>query len=395
MDHEDDEIDVAMQSCPTEDNTTEQPQASMSLADQLERCGKWLNSIPRDDVLALRETPEYIEFLKAFDRLGDAHRRVISMNGSSMSMDMSVHPGGHHFHHLPRHRHLGVPDAVPPFPVNSLQQITDDVLLRILEFLESQSLIRMSLTCSRFRQLAYLSASQRTYEVANARQLNSVMQLLRAKEQIDGLGFGMQDSHVRVPILLLSRRVLVTNAGDPEVNGIYFCTGSNGNGFVFTKPRTPECRVKRSYDMFAGPPSPLPASTIPFPREAPTGAGDRAGAAMVGGQLPVDQSPSSRLESEVAQPGQLLRCIIAKRFSNETILWYLSKEIETPTPTGMQVTQEFSFWSKLMVIGDASPDICRYPSQSSILARHDEGWQALGRTRGTRPPTVELLDENE
>ena len=56
------------------------------------------------------------------------------------------------------------------------------------------------------------------------------------------------------------------------------------------------------------------------------------------------------------------------------------------------VTQVFSFWAKLMVIGDASPDLCRYPSQTSILSRHGEGWQSLTATRTLAPPTVELLD---
>jgi hypothetical protein len=69
----------------------------------------------------------------------------------------------------------------------------------------------------------------------------------------------------------------------------------------------------------------------------------------------------------------------------KTILWYLSKEVEATETrdgvTAVEVTQVFSFWAKLMVIGDASPDTCRYPSQSSILARHNEGWQALSTTR--------------
>jgi hypothetical protein len=55
-------------------------------------------------------------------------------------------------------------------------------------------------------------------------------------------------------------------------------------------------------------------------------------------------------------------------------------------------TQLFSFWAKLMVIGDASPDICRYPSQSSILSYHNEGWMNLATNRTMQPPTVELLD---
>jgi hypothetical protein len=76
----------------------------------------------------------------------------------------------------------------------------------------------------------------------------------------------------------------------------------------------------------------------------------------------------------------------------KTILWYLSKEVETSENGDGEVTQVFAYWSKLMVIGDASPDICRYPSQTSILSRHNEGWQSLSTTRNTRPPTIELLD---
>ena len=94
----------------------------------------------------------------------------------------------------------------------------------------------------------------------------------------------------------------------------------------------------------------------------------------------------------------------------QTILWYMSKEVETTeeqddgpglaaanTNGGggggvIKVQEVFSFWARLMVTGDATPDICRYPSQSSILARHDEGWLSLSPTRSTRPPTLELLD---
>ena len=37
----------------------------------LEDCGRWLMAIPRDDVVALQQTPEYGEFLSAFGRLGE------------------------------------------------------------------------------------------------------------------------------------------------------------------------------------------------------------------------------------------------------------------------------------------------------------------------------------
>mmetsp|Transcript_2337 Transcript_2337/g.3436 ORF Transcript_2337/g.3436 Transcript_2337/m.3436 type:complete len:143 (-) Transcript_2337:280-708(-) len=88
---------------------------------------------------------------------------------------------------------------------------------------------------------------------------------------------------------------------------------------------------------------------------------------------------------------RLLRCVIAKRFSNETILWYMSKEIEDET--SHQISQDFSFWAKLLVTGDATPDVCQYPSQSSILSRNGEpAWQPLTSTADVMPPIVDLLD---
>ena len=101
---------------------------------------------------------------------------------------------------------------------------------------------------------------------------------------------------------------------------------------------------------------------------------------------------------------------------NKTILWYMSKEdsfenSSTSTSTNntnihhnnhiqhnnnnyeSEVSQTFSFWAKLMVIGEATPDICRYPSQTSILARNGQSaWQSLPNTISINPPVVELLD---
>ncbi len=73
----------------------------------------------------------------------------------------------------------------------------------------------------------------------------------------------------------------------------------------------------------------------------------------------------------------------------------MSKELERENEiTGrVEVSQQFDFWAKLMVTGDASPDICRYPSQTSILSRNgDPAWQALSNNPHLHPPTVELLD---
>jgi hypothetical protein len=148
---------------------------------------------------------------------------------------------------------------------NLLQQFVraDDVLLRIFEFLESRSLIQTMFACSRFKQIAEQSATQRTSRLALERQLNNVMQLLRVQEQMEGVNWLDEtgnsagdrtdarrdittDCHVRAPILLLGRCIVVTCTGDPEFNGVYHCTDCNANGFVFTKPRYPIQRLSRS-----------------------------------------------------------------------------------------------------------------------------------------------------
>jgi hypothetical protein len=146
----------------------------------------------------------------------------------------------------------------------------DDILLRVFEFLECQSLVASTRTCSRFRELADRSAARRVQHIAKERQLSNNMMLLRAKEQMEGVAIDTV-CHVSVPTLLLSRRVRVSNSGDPEFNGIFYCTGSSGNGYVFSKPRQPLQRVEHQ----------------------------------------------DKLSSEAAEPGKLLRCIIEKRFSSE------------------------------------------------------------------------------
>jgi len=299
--------------------------------DQLERCGKWLSSVPRDDITVLRHTDEFKEFLKAFERLGQAHIRVVLNNQTANAMDTEEIPPTQ----IPPTRALsfdtdnsvkqnaklsnvgkmasdseknktttqsdvsnesnsqrdashavevdienlrgddeaeskddqphgiivnwrqeqGQPGQVAVDPYrrngkfigkiptnyanNNFLRFTDDVLLRIFEFLRSHCLIQTSITCSRFHQLARRSATQRTYDVVNTRQLGNVMKLLRAREQLYYVDENNANTncHVPVPTLLPSRRILVNNSGDPEYNGVYYCTECHINGFKFTKPR--------------------------------------------------------------------------------------------------------------------------------------------------------------
>jgi hypothetical protein len=73
----------------------------------------------------------------------------------------------------------------------------------------------------------------------------------------------------------------------------------------------------------------------------------------------------------------------------------MSKEIETISnirPVG-GITQVFSFWAKLMVIGDAPPAECCYPSQTSVLSQNgNPAWRSLVTAASLEPPIVELLD---
>jgi hypothetical protein len=296
-------------------------------------------------------------------------------------------------------------------PRNVFTQHTDDVIVRMLEFLECQSLIRASTTCSRFQQLGLQSAAQRTHAIAQSRQLCNVMQLLRAQEQItEGDHYWNYSSasasstgHVRVPMLLLGRRIVVTDAGDPEYNGVYYCTNANGNGFVFTKPRYPIVRVSAAYRR--GRDENVDADNDNHLR--PGNQQQRQGLPAAGGNnphlhqripavpaVPQNDVDSSIYDGETAHPGQPLRCIISKRYSGDRLLWYMSKESETIEEGNDQestVTETFHFWANLMTLNTATPDASRYPSQSSALTRQGgESWHSL--STAFRAPTVELMD---
>jgi hypothetical protein len=260
-----------------------------SLADRghLEKCGHWLLSIPRDDVHALQGTTEYKDFVKAFEKLGQAHRRVFAITEPDLKKLVTI--GFSFLQHT----------------------VVDDVLLRVLEFLECHSLVRVSETCSRFRELAHRSATQRTYDISISRQLVGVMKLLRAKEEIDGSSadentYGeMKKCHVSVPILGLEKRIIVTDAGDREYNGIYYCTGCDGNGFLFTKPRNQTSRATTTNAI----------STTPLQAIDDIGLLEQL---MQNHDDALNQhiGPGPGNLDEPTKPGKLLRCIIARRFSN-------------------------------------------------------------------------------
>lgn len=204
----------------------------------LVRVGQWIVSLSSHDQVLLRHTREFKDFVDATCRLEKAQRNIQTwdgLNDTSEAKDLSIHS------------------------TRSFLQCTlsEEAVLGVLDFLESYSLVQIATTCTRLRDLAYRNARARCKEMERERQLTDVMCLLRAKEQIEGLDsgsnlFGLNVSpvsgtlpSVRIPTLLPGRRVLVTGAGDADFNGIYFCTGCNGNGFVFTKPRCPFQRISQ------------------------------------------------------------------------------------------------------------------------------------------------------
>lgn len=440
----------------------------------LDSYSRWMQHMSLQDAKLLQGTKEFAEFERVMERLQQLHQRMSlpalsaavndslgendidmeqaqifeEMNGRKIYSGKHARPIGLHESELNTNyggtAHMVNPGSPHPsdLPMRSVSSrhsgtpflqhvVSDDVLIRILDYLHCRSLPPLSETCLRLYEITHRVARQRSSGFGRRRQLQNPMQLLRAQEQWHGMDDGGTEGdhfvenesydtitesydgqnghttprrrvmHVSMPTLLLRRRVRVTGCGDEDYNGIYHCTEFNGNGFVFSKPR-------------------------------------------------FRHQPQRTIQSS-------LRCIIAKRFSNEIILWYLSKEIvvteeeaaatvtvtrvdgtldgagvadhdgsvvypaqaepyphehqyhdtmlagESQEPLGQLqqsmgwVKQVFSFWAKLMVIGDGSPDICRYPSQTSRLMRGtgdgvQGGWQCLASTRTMTPPTVELLD---
>ena len=325
---------------------------------------------------------------------------------------------------------------------NLLQQFlkADDVLIRIFEFLESKSLIQSSKVCSRFRVVSEQSARQRTFRLARERQLANAMQLLRVQEQLNGVAWSGGDHdirtgnnrlHVRVPILLLGRVVVVRDAGDPDFNGIYSCTDCSSNGYVFTKPiqQSPGSRRSASNEEEEGqdgeqnrthaetlqqrqpPQHVLPDAFLravfgihPHGQHGPNtqipAAGNRNQRQE---ETPLSENhtgrPTNMIRDELSKENKRpLRCIISKKWSGEHLLWYMGKE-EVDSDDGGSGNDrrgpklKYSYWAPLAV-GPIPTDIDSYPSTSSYLLSRGQHWRPLSniQTRNAAPPTVEVLD---
>jgi hypothetical protein len=244
------------------------------------RCQQWVGQLSLKDALMMEDTKEFQDFMHAFRCLEGAHRQSLS---SSTNNYVNLHQQQ--------------ADNDDPPAISLLQSMmAEDIVLRVLDFLDSQSLVRASQTCQRLLDLTNRNARQRSSDLVEARQLSSPLQLLRAKEQIQGIGLSPHDPYVRLPSLLLRRRIVVTDCGDPEYNGVYYCTSYSGIGFIFTKPRIPIQRVIRPVSQL------LASDDV---SEAPS---------MING------------ESACHHEDLPLRCILEKRFSNEVTARILSDD---------------------------------------------------------------------
>mmetsp|Transcript_5545 Transcript_5545/g.10554 ORF Transcript_5545/g.10554 Transcript_5545/m.10554 type:complete len:326 (-) Transcript_5545:1112-2089(-) len=325
------------------------------MSDHFDTIHRWLEGIPRADAVALQQTLEYNSFINAFQRLEEAHRKI-AMARSHNSVNAPM-----------------------------LQCISDDdVVLRICEFLDCLHLISLSETCRRFHRLCRKSAEQRISNMDGKFYLGSCMKVLRAKEQTQGI---MPESiSVRVPMLGLPRRVIVTDSGDPEFNGIYHCTGSNGNGYLFSKPRFDDNSMEISNHSSFRNAILTQRENLNYDGVQPR---RRRRVEEIHGTLMVKSEDEDNIFPQ-SSSGRLLRCIICKKFSNQTLIWYMSKEVKTEDG---QIKQEFFFWARLMMNGQGTPEMCRYPSQTSILQKDGNGaWFPLADNRSMRAPTVELFD---
>lgn len=251
---------------------------------------QWLSSISSSDAALLASTAEFQTFLLAMKRLEVRHIGILNHNNMKVSEKF-------------------------------LQNQADtDILNRVFDCLNSVELVHAARTCSRFFRLAKQNAHNRTKLMTF--QLSNSLQLLRAKEQLEGAA--VDRLFVPVPTLLLNRRLIVQFTGTPVYNGVYSCTGCNGNGYVFSKHSLDDDHTK---------------------------------------------------------------CIIEKRFSGSTLLWYMGM-IEHGDE------ERFHFWAPLLSTGDARPELHLYPSQTSVLQRDnpERGWEALLTAPNRDPPVVELLD---
>ena len=361
---------------------------------------QWMGAVALDTEAAdrLKKMPEFTQFTEAFRRL-KAHYD----NDSPLSKKTRQKP--------------------------CLNGSADEIWFRVLDYLDCFSLVKVMQTCRRAHDLCISHATQRTRMFRQERSLNP-LQLVRAQEQC--LDINSHGPPVPIPSLLLPHPVVVTGAGDSDFNGVYYCTGCNGNGYYFTKPRNQNQVSQMMTNEY-----------------------------QTGDETHEDLTFTNN-------PRQL-RCILAKRFSGETLFWYASKEVFLP-PDGFPqeggideesqvddnhnwveddathfesveslseahdedgssthsdpdhheheqdeleegahvvvvdqrhvsddeddddvvIGQIFVYWARLGKLSEQPHEVSFYPSQTSVLRRSDESWGSLPSSRHLEPPTVEI-----
>jgi hypothetical protein len=181
------------------------------------RWSQWLSNISERDAELLKQGPEYDRFLVAMERLEEAHIAILNSTNT--------------------HHPIETTNSIIIAGQPRLFSLQNSLLFRIFDFLECRDLVNSAKCCHRFNFLSREMARLRTRDMLGEQQLPSRMQLLRAREQIEGIATTASYRTVPIPVLLPPRRILVTHCGDDDCNGIYICTAANGNGFEFTKHR--------------------------------------------------------------------------------------------------------------------------------------------------------------
>jgi len=118
-----------------------------------------------------------------------------------------------------------------------IHRLNDDFLHRIMGFLDAFTLARISCCCTRTRTLA-LRVTNGILDGYGSNQSVprdiSVFTVLRSIEQERGLL--LENSPlVKCPFQGLSDRMSVSNATPASLNGVYYCSGIDSNGFLFTR----------------------------------------------------------------------------------------------------------------------------------------------------------------
>ena len=171
----------------------------------LDQAAQFLLSIPAEEAVLLKQTREFHSFLRSLERLKQAHQRITPSpspphNNNKMLLvcfqtTTAVPQQWTNGSHTSLQRTPPTPPAssmmveTAPFDEKSFLQTdaSDDVLHRIMDYLESCDLVRAGTTCRRYHHLIHRHVERKCPPKMRQRQLSNTMQLLRCAEQMDGV----------------------------------------------------------------------------------------------------------------------------------------------------------------------------------------------------------------